>query len=81
MLSINLSKTAPLLAYASLLVLASRLSSLALRMQKVSPILKATLKVRIELATKRFSSHTPSKIKLPTQRNQEVNSTTSDHVR
>ena len=81
MLSINLSKAAPLLAYVSLLVLASRLSSLALRMQKVSPILKATLKVRMELATKRSSSHTPSKIKLPTQRNQEVNSTTSDHVR
>ena len=81
MLRINLSKTAPLLAYVSLLVLASRLSSLALRMQKVSPILKATLKVRMELATKRSSSHTPSKIKLPTQRNQEVNSTTSDHVR
>ena len=81
MLSINLSKTAPLLAYVSLLVLASRLSSLALRMQKVSPILKATLKVRMELATKRSSSHTPSKIKLPTQKNQEVNSTTSDHVR
>ena len=81
MLSINLSKAAPLLAYVSLLVLASRLSSLALRMQKVSPILKATLKVRMELATKRSSSHTPSKIKLPTQRNQEVNSTTSGHVR
>ena len=81
MLSINLSKAAPLLAYVSLLVLASRLSSLALRMQKVSPILKATLKVRMELATKRSSSHTPSKIKLPTQKNQEVNSTTSDHVR